>query len=156
MASAGPAKHPHADAKYQICRREAMGYAVEVAIPGMNPTMVSGFITEQQAASWIAEHRQRVASGPLRLRRPSIPPPAVGRVAETADGQSRKQAMPRAYEPTAGFRCFCGEPAVAFRAYGNTETCLCPVHLSLSDPLAAEVYAKVAHLRKRLPPHKMN
>lgn len=77
MASAGPAKHPHADAKYQICRREAMGYAVEVAIPGMNPTMVSGFITEQQAASWIAKHRQRVASGPLRLRRPSIPPPAV-------------------------------------------------------------------------------
>ncbi len=64
--------------------------------------------------------------------------------------------MPRAYEPTAGFRCFCGEPAVAFRAYGNTETCLCPVHLSLSDPLAAEVYAKVAHLRKRLPRHKMN
>ena len=83
MTSAGPAKHPHADAKYQILRREAMGHAVEVAIPGMNPTMVSGFATEEAAASWIAEHRQRVASGPLRLRRPSIQP-------RTAEEGSRK------------------------------------------------------------------
>src|SRR5437879_13547873 len=66
MTAAGPAKHPHADATYQILRREATGYAVEVAIPGMNPTMVSGFATEQEAASWIAGHRQRVANGPLR------------------------------------------------------------------------------------------
>jgi hypothetical protein len=64
--------------------------------------------------------------------------------------------MPRADEATAGFRCFCGEPAIAFRAYGNTETYLCPVHLSLSDPLSAAVYAKIAYLRKPLPSHKTN
>ena len=66
-------RHPHAEAQYRIVPREAMGYAVEVTIPDMNPTTVTGFATEQQAASWIAGHRQRVASGPLRMRwrRPS-------------------------------------------------------------------------------------
>jgi hypothetical protein len=61
-------RHPHAEAHYQIHAREAMGFAVEVTIPGMNPTMVSGFATKQAAGSWIAEHRKRVASGPLRPR----------------------------------------------------------------------------------------
>jgi hypothetical protein len=71
MTGIAKARHPHADAQYRILPRVGMGYAVEVTIPDMNPTMVTGFATEQQAASWIAEHRQRVASGPLRWRRPS-------------------------------------------------------------------------------------
>ena len=73
MADVAKPRHPHAEAQYRILRREAMGYAVEVTIPDMNPTTVTGFATQQDAASWIAGHRQRVASGPLRMRwrRPS-------------------------------------------------------------------------------------
>ena len=64
--------------------------------------------------------------------------------------------MPREHEDVTVFRCYCGQPAVAYRAHGAIKTFLCPVHLSLSDPFSAGVYAKVAHLRKGLPPHKMN
>jgi len=66
------------------------------------------------------------------------------------------RAMRREHEDAAVFRCFCGEPAIAFCAHGAIKTFLCPVHLSLSDPFAAGVYAKMAHLRKGLPAYKMN
>jgi hypothetical protein len=73
MTDIAKSRHPHAEAQYRIRPREAMDYAVEVTIPDMNPTTVTGFATQQEAASWVAGHRQRVASGPLRMRwrRPS-------------------------------------------------------------------------------------
>jgi len=89
MTGVAKSRHPHAEAQYRILPREAMGYAVEVAIPDMNPTTVTGFASQQDAASWIAGHRQRVASGPLRMRwrRPSTAANGELRNAEPGDAK---------------------------------------------------------------------
>ena len=71
--AAAKARHPHAGAQYCILPRKGIGYAVEITIPDMNATMVTGFSTMQQASAWVAGHKHRVASGlpSLRWRRPS-------------------------------------------------------------------------------------
>jgi hypothetical protein len=90
MTGIGKPRHPHAEATYRILSRLGMEYAVEVSIPGMNPTIVSGFATEEQAVSWVAGHRERVMSGPLlqRWRRPSSAVNGGGGVAKTGVGKS--------------------------------------------------------------------
>jgi hypothetical protein len=61
-------RHPHADATYRIVPLKDMACGVEVAIPDSNPTMVTGFATEQRAQTWIAEHRRQVERGLLPRR----------------------------------------------------------------------------------------
>jgi hypothetical protein len=52
-------RHPHADATYRLVPMKDMAYGVEVTIPDHNPTMVTGFATEQRAQGWIDEHRRQ-------------------------------------------------------------------------------------------------
>jgi hypothetical protein len=45
-------------------------------------------------------------------------------------------------------RCeICSEPAVATGLRDGTETQLCAIHLALSDPVAAALYAEIARLK---------
>ena len=63
--------HPHAGATYKLLRAPGEAFAVEVAIPGTNPTLVTGFGAESEAERWIERHKQAVAAGPpSRRRRP--------------------------------------------------------------------------------------
>jgi CheY-like chemotaxis protein len=78
-------KNPHADAKFRIVAEEGMAYSVEVSIPGLSPTMLKGFATTEQAESWIAEHRQRIAGGPVR-RRWARPSPSTVRSSRDMQG----------------------------------------------------------------------
>jgi len=54
--------HPHAEAAYRVVSTAAGAFAVEVAIPDMNPVTVSSFSSEEAAEAWIARNKQRVAS----------------------------------------------------------------------------------------------
>jgi hypothetical protein len=68
--------HPHNGAAYRIIERLDMTYSVEVTIPGMLPTIVTGFATEAAARDWVARHKDGVARGPtlrrqFRNRRPA-------------------------------------------------------------------------------------
>ena len=63
-------KHPHADAAYRVVRQADETYAVEVAVPDSNPTMVTSFTTAAKAEAWISAHKERVArTTSLSLRR---------------------------------------------------------------------------------------
>jgi hypothetical protein len=63
--------HPHAGATYKLLRAPGRAFAVEVSIPGMNPTLVTGFGAEAEAERWIERHKQAVAAGPpSRRKRP--------------------------------------------------------------------------------------
>ncbi len=52
--------HPHAEASYQVISRPSGDFSVEVSIPDSNPTTVSSFASEADAAAWIARHKSRV------------------------------------------------------------------------------------------------
>jgi hypothetical protein len=58
-------EHPHADATYRIVPQKDMTFAVEVAIPGSYPAMVTSFATEEKAELWISKHKRRVDEGTL-------------------------------------------------------------------------------------------
>jgi hypothetical protein len=63
--------HPHAGATYRLMRAPGEAFAVEVVIPGMNPTLVTGFGAEAEAERWIERHKEAVAAGPpSRRKRP--------------------------------------------------------------------------------------
>ena len=55
-----PKSHPHDEATYRVIPFEDSGFAVEVSIPGSNPTTVRPFETEAAANEWIAKHRLQV------------------------------------------------------------------------------------------------
>ncbi len=54
--------HPHADASYRVVPLTGDSFGVEVAIPGTNPTTVSSFATEAEAAAWITQTKNRIES----------------------------------------------------------------------------------------------
>ena len=59
--------HPHQGASYRILPRNGEAFGVEVTIPEMAPTTVSGFPTLDAAERWIARHKEIVAAGrPVR------------------------------------------------------------------------------------------
>src|SRR5262252_6822255 len=55
--------HPHRGASYRILPRDGEAFGVEVMIPEMAPTKVSGFPTLADAERWIARHKEIVAAG---------------------------------------------------------------------------------------------
>ena len=66
-ATVMPRDHPHRGASYRILPRDGNAYGVEVMIPEMAPTTVSGFPTLADAERWIARHKEIVAAGrPVR------------------------------------------------------------------------------------------
>jgi hypothetical protein len=54
--------HPHAEATYRIVPLSGETFGVEVLIPGSNPTTVSSFASETEAAEWIERKKNRVVS----------------------------------------------------------------------------------------------
>ena len=59
--------HPHQGASYRILPRQGEAFGVEVTIPDMAPTTVSGFPTLADAERWIARHKEIVSAGrPVR------------------------------------------------------------------------------------------
>jgi hypothetical protein len=65
-----PLVHPHAEAVYNVIPLDDGKFAVEVAVPGSNPTKVTGLDTEAAAEAWIERHKTQVATGSI-LRQPS-------------------------------------------------------------------------------------
>jgi len=61
--------HPHVGASYRIVPKDD-AFGVEVTIPGMASTTVTGFATMADAERWIAKHKESVSAG--RPRRPSF------------------------------------------------------------------------------------
>ena len=57
--------HPHTNATYRIVQRSDKSFGAEVSIPGMLPTMISGFATKALAEAWIAKHKQEIEDYPL-------------------------------------------------------------------------------------------
>ena len=59
--------HPHLGASYRIIPQADEAFGVEVTIPDMAPTMVTGFATAADAERWVAKHQSSVAAGrPVR------------------------------------------------------------------------------------------
>ena len=60
--------HPHLGATYSLIAQPGSdAFTVEVLIPDMSPTTVTGFVTKADAERWIAEHQAKVAAGrPVR------------------------------------------------------------------------------------------
>jgi hypothetical protein len=54
-------QHPHIGATYRVLQRPDMSFGAEVAIFGMNPTVITGFATEALADAWIEKHKREVA-----------------------------------------------------------------------------------------------
>jgi len=46
------------DTIYRVVSRENSGFVVEIARPGELPQTASGFATENEAASWIAQDKR--------------------------------------------------------------------------------------------------
>jgi hypothetical protein len=69
--------HPHADATYRVIERPDKSFAAEVIIPGMYPTLISGFATEDTAHAWIAKHKKDVEdyTGGWRRKKKNYDPP---------------------------------------------------------------------------------
>ncbi len=69
--------HPHAEATYRVLERPDKSFAAEVVIPGMFPTLISGFATEADAQAWIAKHKQDVQdyTGGWRRKKKNYDPP---------------------------------------------------------------------------------
>ena len=59
----------NSEATFRIFRRDDKDFAIEVEIPEVPPTIVSGFDTMQAAEFWIDAFRTRVAASDAR--RPS-------------------------------------------------------------------------------------
>jgi hypothetical protein len=55
--------HPHAGATYRVVVQKDDAFGVEVTIPDMSPTTVTGFAALADAERWIASHRKAV-NGP--------------------------------------------------------------------------------------------
>lgn len=72
------APHPHAEATYTLTLQGDGGFAVDVAIPGVRPTKVSGFDTQAKAEAWIERHKANVATGTLQGRRSNWRDPKPG------------------------------------------------------------------------------
>ena len=65
-----------AGATYRIVEIGTSAFGVEVCVPGMRPTIVSGMGTHAAAEAWIENHKKQVAAGAIkrqrfRLRSPS-------------------------------------------------------------------------------------
>lgn len=52
--------HPHAAAVYRVISFADGSFGVEVNIPDSYPTIVSRFLTEADAETWIAEHQRKI------------------------------------------------------------------------------------------------
>lgn len=63
-----PLIHPHSEAVYRVIALDDGKFAVEVSIPGSQPTKVTGLDTQEAAESWIERHQTQVATGTI-LRR---------------------------------------------------------------------------------------
>jgi hypothetical protein len=58
-----------ADTTYRIVHREADGFVVEIARPGMLPQTAAGFATEAEASDWIAQDKRLwEAADPFRTQ----------------------------------------------------------------------------------------
>jgi hypothetical protein len=55
--------HPYADAIYRVVAFDDGGFGVEVTLPDMLPTMVTGLGSQPAADAWIARHRARTEAG---------------------------------------------------------------------------------------------
>jgi hypothetical protein len=67
--------HPHAEATYRVIQRPDASFAAEVSIPGMFPTLVTGFADETAAQAWITKHQHEVEDySPGWRRRPKLKP----------------------------------------------------------------------------------
>ncbi len=55
--------HPHLGASYKIIPQKDEAFGVEVTIPEMATTTVTGFATAADAERWIARHKEAVAAG---------------------------------------------------------------------------------------------
>ena len=58
--------HPHAEATYRLLALDDGKFAVEVAIPGTQPTKVTGLDSQAHAEAWIERHKQQVATGTIK------------------------------------------------------------------------------------------
>lgn len=58
-------QHPHAEATYEVTAMVDGNYQVDVAIPGSNPTKISGFDSAEKAEAWVERHKANVATGSL-------------------------------------------------------------------------------------------
>ena len=58
--------HPHAEATYNLLTLDDGSFSVEVAIPDMHSTKVSGFNTREKAEAWIKRHKANVATGTIK------------------------------------------------------------------------------------------
>ena len=75
--------HPHSGATYRLVLQVDYSFGVEVTIPGMSPTTVTGFASQADAERWIAKHREEVAAG--WPERPSFRMPANPTTRTTAN-----------------------------------------------------------------------
>ena len=55
--------HPHSGAIYRLTAWPDDSFGVEVTIPDMPPTTVTGFASRAEADRWIAKHKEEVAVG---------------------------------------------------------------------------------------------
>jgi hypothetical protein len=55
--------HPHSGATYRLVPQLDNSFGVEVTIPGMSPTTVTGFASQADAERWMAKHKDEVAAG---------------------------------------------------------------------------------------------
>ena len=55
--------HPHSGATYRLVPQADNSVEVEVTIPGMSPTTVTGTGSQAEAERWTAKHKDEVAAG---------------------------------------------------------------------------------------------
>jgi hypothetical protein len=60
-----PQIHPHAEAVYRVIPLDDGKFAVEVTIPGTNPTKVIGLESQETADAWIERHKTQIATGTI-------------------------------------------------------------------------------------------
>jgi hypothetical protein len=60
--------HPHAEASYRVMPLDGGVFGVELVIPDMHPTMLTGSISQEAAKAWIANHEQQLRSRPSFMR----------------------------------------------------------------------------------------
>jgi hypothetical protein len=67
MSKTEKKQHPHLGATYEVLEKNPL-FAVQVKIPGVLPTTISGFKTRQDAEQWIERHKAGIAKGaPQRI-----------------------------------------------------------------------------------------
>jgi hypothetical protein len=59
-----PRTHPHADATYRVFPVKDGAFGIEVIVPGTNPAVVTPFVNEAAADTWVVNHKARIEADP--------------------------------------------------------------------------------------------